>query len=297
MPRAPAAALRRPVPDPDYAGRRGYDPRFLGRASVPLPTLSPAQRRQAARPAGRQRRDAALLHYHHFSLVMHAARRLPFFTAANVDGARRPPLPPRTDRWVSDPRLPAEAQIRPAFYAGNDFDLGHLVRRLDPAWGDTPAEARRANDDTFHLTNCAPQHQDFNRSAKIWAGLEDYLLDRARARGFRACIFTGPVLAEDDPVFAGVAVPLRFWKVVAALTGEGRLSATAYLVSQVEQVAAMNLRAAPFGPFRTCQVRVREIGALTGLGFGRLAACDPLMRRRGPQGIRVPLEDFGQIIV
>ncbi|HMO66840.1 MAG TPA: DNA/RNA non-specific endonuclease, partial [Verrucomicrobiota bacterium] len=102
--------------DPDYAARHGYDPAFLGagRLAVPLPKLSAAQRRQAARMIGRQGRDAALLHYHHFSLVQHAVRRLPFFTAVNVDGARRPPLPPRADRWVFDPRLPAEAQIRPA---------------------------------------------------------------------------------------------------------------------------------------------------------------------------------------
>ena len=279
--------------DPDYAARPGYDPAFLGR-TVPLPRLSAGQKRLAARPAGKR---TAILHYHHFSLVMHARRRLPFFTAVNLDGARRPKLPPRTDAWSFDPRLSREGQLGPGFYVGNDFDLGHLVRRLDPAWGDTRAEAVRANNDTFHLTNAAPQHQDFNRSAKLWAGLEDYLLDLARAGGFRVSVFTGPVLADDDPVFAGVAVPLRFWKVVAALTAERRLSATAYLVSQAEQVAAMVRRGAPYGPFRTYQVRVPEVESLTGLRFGRLGRHDPLALRREPIRRPVELEDLRQIVV
>ena len=38
------------------------------------------------------------------------------------------------------------------FY-GKPFDKGHLVRRLDPAWGRTIRVAKVANDDTFHWTN------------------------------------------------------------------------------------------------------------------------------------------------
>ena len=280
--------------DPDYAARPGYDPAFLGR-TVPLPRLSAGQKRLAARPAGKR---TAILHYHHFSLVMHARRRLPFFTAVNLDGARRPKLPPRTDAWSFDPRLSREGQLGPGFYVGNDFDLGHLVRRLDPAWGDTRAEAVRANNDTFHLTNCAPQHKLFNRSAQVWAGLEDYILDRARAARLRACVFTGPVLREDDPEFAGVAVPLEFWKVVVAVTDAGRLSATAYVVSQAEQVRTMRLRAAPpFGPFKTFQVAVAKVEQMTGLGFGRLRYHDPL----GRPGLRAAaprvLESHEQIVL
>ena len=41
-------------------------------------------------------------------------------------------------------------------YRDNPLDRGHLVRRLDPAWGASRDEAKRSNDDTFHFTNCTP---------------------------------------------------------------------------------------------------------------------------------------------
>jgi endonuclease G len=66
-----------------------------------------------------------------------------------------------------------------AVYRDNDLDRGHLVRRLDPAWGASDAEARAANDDTFHFTNASPQHREFNAGQTLWAGLEDYLLSQA----------------------------------------------------------------------------------------------------------------------
>ncbi|MFN0067635.1 MAG: DNA/RNA non-specific endonuclease [Limisphaerales bacterium] len=156
----------------------------------------------------------------------------------------------------------------------------------------------RANNDTFHLTHCGPQHKLFNRSAQVWAGLEDYLLDRARAAGLRACVFTGPVLREDDPEFAGTAIPLEFWKVVVALTGAGQLSATAYVVSQAEQVRTMRLRAAPpFGPFKTYQVAVANVQQRTGLGFGRLRRHDPLGRPALRAAPPRALECRGEIVL
>ncbi|NJN36355.1 MAG: hypothetical protein HC794_03975, partial [Nitrospiraceae bacterium] len=38
-------------------------------------------------------------------------------------------------------------------------------------------------DDTFHYTNSAPQHEDLNQ--KDWVGLEDYILQAAHTRGSR----------------------------------------------------------------------------------------------------------------
>ena len=52
-------------------------------------------------------------------------------------------------------------------YRDNDLDRGHLVRRLDPAWGPKSAAAV---DDTFHFTNCAPQHHEFNAGRTLWLG-------------------------------------------------------------------------------------------------------------------------------
>ena len=44
------------------------------------------------------------------------------------------------------------------------FDKGHIVRRDDVAWGRTYDELRRANGNTYHVTNCSPEVNEYNRS-------------------------------------------------------------------------------------------------------------------------------------
>src|SRR5262249_29884023 len=153
-------------------------------------------------------------------------------TAVNIDGATAKPPKRAKDHWFFDPRIPQEEQTGNDVYKKNDLDLGHLVRRIDPAWGDSDATALIANDDTFHFTNATPQHKDFNRSQTRWAGLEDYILEHADNAKFRVCVFSGPVLATDDDPYRGVQLPRQFWKVVTMVKESGELSATAYLLSQ-----------------------------------------------------------------
>ena len=110
--------------DPDYTNRAGYAADFLG-VTVPMP--EPVGALAVA--------VSAELRYHHFSIRMHRQRRLALFTAVNIDGTQ-PVRPPReSDKWILDPRLSADEQVGEGLYVGNDLDRGHLVRRLDPAWG------------------------------------------------------------------------------------------------------------------------------------------------------------------
>ena len=136
------------------------------------------------------------------------------------------------------------------------------------------------NDDTFHFTNCTPQHEDFNQNKSTWAGLEDYILDNADNRDFKVSVFTGPALAPDDDEFAGVQLPRQFWKVVVMVKEDGRLSATAYLLSQDELIKGLELvrEAFSYGAYKTYQVPVRRIDELTGLSFGSLPDVDPAGR-------------------
>jgi endonuclease G, mitochondrial len=220
-----------------------------------------------------------LLPYHHFSVVLNKERRLAFFTAVNIDGklAKKPRR--QRDRWFFDPRVAEDEQTGSDVYANNPLDLGHLVRRLDPTWGDSAAAAKLANDDTFHFTNCTPQHKDFNRNKTSWAGLEDYILKHAANLRFRVNVFTGPVLADDDDAYEGVQLPRQFWKVVAMVKSNGPLSATAYILSQQRLIEQLPTRE-PFsyGAYRTYQVPVTKVEALTGLSFG-LTHADPLATR------------------
>jgi endonuclease G len=270
--------------DPDYASRTGYDPAFLGRGehAVPLPTLPPELEAIAAVNTRAKAEPRYLLPYHHFTIALNRERRLAFFTAVNIDGALAFPEKRERDHWFVDPRVPKSNQTTGALYAQNDLDLGHLVRRLDPTWGASDEEARRANDDTFHYTNCTPQHKDFNRNKTRWAGIEDYILNHAENLRFRVCVFSGPVLAADDDEYRGVQLPRQFWKVVAMVKRGGTLSATAYLLSQQSLISGLRGPPPPdfsYGAHRTYQVPVTQVEELTGLSLGSLPASDPLAQR------------------
>jgi endonuclease G len=264
--------------DPDFANRPGYDSGFLGEGtSVPLPTLSPAQLAMASTNSLATGADGHVFPYHHFSVAMNKERRLAFFTAVNIDGLSSHRLKRERDRWFLDPRLPESEQVGEQVYRDNALDRGHLVRRLDPAWGESRTAAKRANDDTFHFTNCTPQHEDFNQNQTTWAGLEDYILNNAANLGFRTCVFTGPVFADDDDDYRGVKLPRQFWKVAVMLKKDGRLSATAYLLSQEHLLAGLErLDEFSYGAYRTFQVPVTRVEAVTGLSFGSLRDSDPL---------------------
>ena len=279
---AAAAGAEAIAIDPNYADRQGYDPHFLGAGatSVPLPALSAELVSLAAVNSLATDEPRYVLPYHHFSVVLHKDRGLAFYTAVNIDGASGVRLRRERDRWSFDPRVPLDQQTGEQVYRDNPLDRGHLVRRLDPAWGPSAAAATLANDDTFHFTNCSPQHHDFNAGQTLWAGLEDYILDNADNLNFRVSVFSGPVLAAEDDRYRGVQLPRQFWKVVAMAKQGGELSATAYLLSQEQLIQGLEVapEAFSYGAYRTYQVPVAQIQDLTGLSFGSLVDADPLGR-------------------
>jgi endonuclease G len=257
--------------DPDYGTRRGYDPAFVG-IPLPLPVLT-ANADLATEP----------LAYHHFSVVMHRKRKLALFTAVNIDGSKADQPVRDRDVWILDPRIPASQQTGEDVYRDNDLDRGHLVRRLDPAWG---PQSAAAVDDTFHFTNCTPQHHDFNAGGALWLGLEDYVLKNAVTSGLKVSVLSGPVLDVADPEYRGVALPLQYWKLVAMVRADGKPSVTAYLLSQqalldefrTERTRGVLPESFSYGAYRTFQVPVRRIAGLTGLDMAPFIAADPLER-------------------
>ena len=249
-----------------YADASGYDPAFLGEGfNVPLPALGNALIDDAAQTTD----GKTVLDYMHFSIAMSKSRRLAFYTAVNIDGNQLVDVKRSNDRWYFDPRIDEAYQIGPEFYQSNDIDRGHLVRRRDPNWG---VDAVKANEHTFHFTNCSPQHKNFNQ--KAWLDLEDYLLDNARGHSMKVSVFTGPVFRDDDVRYRDAQIPDQFWKVAVMLKDDATLSATAYLQTQEELVGG-NLEFV-YGQFGTYQVPVAQIEALTGLDFGELREADPM---------------------
>ena len=235
---AAVEAMVEPFRDQDFTGRTGYDEQFLG---VPVSMPHVVDETLVSHLDD----GAVALPYEHFSVVVNKNRRLALFTASNVDAApaRKRPEPGHDytrkglsglgendkEKWFTDPRIPALHQLPDRFFEKDrtSFDKGHIVRREDVAWGDSFNEVRRANGDTYHVTNCSPQVAAFNRSAKkgVWGQLENLILDQAETE--RYSLFAGPVFGADDPLFRGVddegavlvRIPRQFWKIVVARKG------------------------------------------------------------------------------
>jgi len=260
-----------------FDGRAGYQEDFLP-VAIPLPQVGPAALKHGpVCPVAGTTDD--VLRYLHFSIVFNAdpKRKLAFFTAVNIDGDRWMNLDRGDDKWFYDPRIPEELQNGDELYGNepgprkNYFDRGHLVRRLDPVWGDIRT-AKQANDDTFYWTNCSPQYWGFNQGEDLWQGLENFLLYNTDEEDVRASVFSGPVFRADDEEHRGVLIPQYFWKVVAVADAGGRLFTSGYVVSQRDYAQNIPFERLPVGPNSTkpgqnFQVPVTLIETETGIVF------------------------------
>jgi len=282
----------------DYDDRDGYDSRFLGNHpdfELPLPLLANQDdlvRVNRAKPG----RPFELC-YRHFSVAMSQSRRLCCITGVNIAGDQ-PFFHPKRPGWKTDPRVPTSVQVDgKSFYVPTSFDRGHMVRRLDPVWGDE-GNALQANADTHHYTNSCPQVHSFNDVT--WGDLEDWILSQEQTRESRGSVFTGPIFQDSDPTHRGVKVPEQFYKVVVVVDDAlNQLSATAFRQSQADVMPTPEriTPEAPFDPgrFVVDQITLGDLEHMTGLDFGRLKPFDVLSAHPIPESaglagpIRIPL--------
>ena len=274
------------LPLDSYDDRVGYDQRFiLADSPLPLPgpgiwaddlvTLVP----EAQQPGD----DPSELKYTHFSVRMSRSRALPLFSACNIDGNLSARDIPRSNTWRRDPRIENRWQNLREGY-GNEqqglFSRGHMTRREDPNWGDK-ATAKRADADTFHITNVAPQRQGFNGG--IWLDLENYVLDNTDRANLRVSVLTGPVLGASDPSYYNRQIPTAFWKILAFIHAEtGQQTTIGYLRSQLSYLPRPSGARFIFGDFEDSQVSIQRIQQDTGLELDTFAEFD-VMAGAGPE--------------
>lgn len=283
-------------PDPNYGNRKGYDADFLG-MPIALPTVTNAKSVKLADLLVKPRSGSPhVLNYHHFSVVMRADRKLPLFTAVNVDGASSKDINRSTGEvqleaaevWFNDPRIAPDDQLTQDYYGDQQpriFDRGHLVRRLDPAWG-TPQEALDGALDTFHFTNCCPQISKFNQH--LWLSIEEYALDNARSDNVRISVFSGPIFTTRDPLYRRVRVPKRFFKIVVRSVA-GQLRSTAFIADQEPQLDAALSKAGTesfddLGKVAIYQRPLKEVQTRAGLTLDALDGTDTY-DLRGLEGV------------
>ena len=185
------------------------------------------------------------------------------YTVVNIDGSASVDLERAADHWFFDARIAESEQVGEELYQRNSLDRGHLVRRLDPVWG---PDSARANEDTFHFTNCSPQHEKFNQGKDLWQGLENYILENAQALDRRITVFTGPVTEDTDPIYKGVRLPLAFWKIIAYRRSDATLATAAYVLEQGALIQEILSRAVTFDP-GTYRLPIADLDARTGLDF------------------------------
>lgn len=303
--------------DPDYDSRKGYDPAFLdssGKVVVPIPSISASYDDEVYKDLEGK---PLVLKYHHFELVMNRKRRLQIWSAVNIDySPSRKTQGARdswgSDKWIGDPRIPANLQIFDAdFYkpAGN-IDRGHIVRREDNEWGDDLAEIEFANSDTFHWTNCTPQHEAFNQSnpAKsdktyagregIWGAFENYIQQNHKKYNSKACIIAGPIFDKDDPSAdfgrGYIQYPIRFFKIISVVEGSGvdlKLKVFGFIFSQKDVVEQFGIESFDAGRFKQYQVPLSQIEGSTGLVFDQVLHEADLMNGRPAE----PIGDVNQV--
>nr|WP_275970739.1 DNA/RNA non-specific endonuclease [Bradyrhizobium sp. NBAIM32] len=302
-----------PFRDEDFSNRTGYNEAFLKQLGESATILVPMPAVKDPSVVAKTKQGKDRLDYQNFSIKMHAERRLALFTASNVTAENTLKRPDKRkkysraalsglgendqEQWFLDPRLDDELQIPDYFYTRDDgaFDKGHIVRRDDVAWGETYDDLRRANGDTYHVTNCSPQVAPFNRSAlgvDNWGDFENTVLSQAASE--RLCVFAGPVLDPDDDTFLGrdaprsrirIKIPSRFWKVVVARVEDGLAAFAVFL----EQNLSKMPKAPPEGEefvmpdeFLKSVVPLKDIQDWTGLTFApELHAVDQYDTMRG----------------
>ena len=273
--------------DQDYGNRSGYKAKFIPGIELALPDLNASLLRQLA-PLRAEEPAAAAgeLKYEHFSIKMNKGKRIAIFTATNIDGPTYLEVDRGTgqvrdaegETWYKDPRISASFFLDQTFYSAwsTYFDRGHLTRRTDPTWG-TNEEAERANADTYHFTNCSPQHFRFNESAKFWQGAERYVLENGLLAADslkRISVFQGPLFDSQIDLWSDdVQIPSSFFKVVV-WKGANGLKAVGLIV---DQLSLLSEARKSLGPPRDLpsvnvsqwRVSIPQIEKRSGLDFGK----------------------------
>jgi endonuclease G len=217
---------------------KGFNPEFLKddvvTEKVTLPILGNRHKNDLAPVSDNTK---SIVDYFNYSVQLSISRKLPFFTASNIDGILFKKAS-RAASWKKDERV-KDYQWGTELYSADksDFDKGHMTKREDVQWGETPGLAQKAADSTFFYSNAAPQHKDLNRA--IWKSLEDYILHtETRPNSLKVCVFTGPILSKNDPAFVTkikdetILIPTLFWKVIVFPKSDGKLYRVGFMMSQ-----------------------------------------------------------------
>lgn len=227
-----------------------------------------------------------ILNYTDLSVAYHKERKVPIFSAYNVDGSLKSEKVKRANSFKPDPRIDSLSQLSKDFYDLRtditEFEIGHMAANNELAWGN---DAQTKSYQTFHFTNSVPQAENLNTG--IWKSLETYIISEASqlSDNKKISVITGPILQNNDPAYnldTSFKIPLLFYKLIIFDTQDG-LYSTAFIMSHEEKLKEQKMFATtdkkgkidaleilPFSDFKykkVFQVNINLLEEMTGLNF------------------------------
>lgn len=113
----------------------------------------------------------------------------------------------RRTRFYQDKySISCESQAKHADYTKSGFDRGHLTPAGDQSWN------QELKDETFLITNIAPQFPDLNRG--IWEKLESGIRKLVRDSAATCYIVTGTILDAKEALKNKIGIPSYFYKII-----------------------------------------------------------------------------------
>jgi endonuclease G len=222
-------------------------------------------------------------------VVYNSERRLPDIVGYVLSAADlREDVVERDGHFVVDEALPANARARPADFANQGFDLGHMRPAGDSA-------TTQAMTESFLMSNITPQAPTLNR--QVLRQLEDAIRGVVRAIDGRATVLTGSLFLNErgEPMSPPdvqwitrslrgkqqqrVAIPTHIFKVALFEQSNGAMTVVGFVVPNSDDVPSTRDEIAPF--MHGSRRSVRDIQRLTGLDLFRDL----------PDAIEAPMEE------
>jgi endonuclease G len=162
--------------------------------------------------------------------------KIPLWVCEGVSANQLVGAAKRKNKFSPDPLLSPKERAALADYRRSGYDRGHQA----PAGNQS--KVQRLKDETFFLSNMAPQKPRFNR--QVWRELEELSREWVRERG-QAFELTGGLFydptEEDENTADGiieyftigkgqVGVPTHFYKIIVAKDSTGTQEAIAFVL-------------------------------------------------------------------
>jgi endonuclease G len=229
---------------------KGYISTFIdNRTSIGFETVLGSRKSKLPKVLGN---DHGVLCYSNLSVLYDKERKVPFFSAYNIDGSKKAKKISRANDFRPDPHIDTDIQLtEPNFYdldkSRVEFEIGHMAANNEMAWG---SDAQLQCYQTFHFPNSAPQAENLNTG--IWKTPESYIIREAASdeSNKRISVFTGPLLLDSDPGYVKLPsfkIPLLFFKVIVFMSAKG-LYSTAFMMSHEQKMIEQKMFVAGYKP-------------------------------------------------